>query len=293
MNFIFDNYTYSKYINDITEFKNFDCFNCFSIGKSVLGKDIYVIKIGDGKKHVFYNGAHHALEWITTSVLMKFCYDILLSQKTKKRFLGCDIVSLLNDVTFHILPRLNPDGVDLVLYNGINDTKLMNFLVKANGSCDFSKRWQSNINGVDLNHNYDAGFENSTLLYPAHTKYQGPYPESEPEVKAICEYVRKNDFDLSIALHTQGEVIYYDYDNFVPENGYEIGKIFSKSSGYMLDTPEGSASYGGFKDWFIKTYKKPCYTLELGKGKNPLPFSQFNLIYDKVKEILLAGAYLI
>ena len=69
--------------------------------------------------------------------------------------------------------------------------------------------------------------------------------------------------------------------------------MLSKASGYMLDRPEGSASYGGFKDWFIKEYNKPCYTIEVGKGKNPLPFSAFNNIYDRISEMLILGGFLI
>ena len=41
-------------------------------GKSVLGKNLYYIRLGEGPNEVHYNGAHHALEWITTPLLMKF-----------------------------------------------------------------------------------------------------------------------------------------------------------------------------------------------------------------------------
>ncbi|MBQ3405076.1 MAG: peptidoglycan-binding protein, partial [Oscillospiraceae bacterium] len=37
-----------------------------SIGRSVLGRELRVLKIGRGPRQVFYNASHHANEWITT-----------------------------------------------------------------------------------------------------------------------------------------------------------------------------------------------------------------------------------
>jgi g-D-glutamyl-meso-diaminopimelate peptidase len=43
--------------------------------------------------------------------------------------------------------------------------------------------------------------------------------------------------------------------------------------------PEASG-YAGYKDWFIQTYNRPGYTIEVGRGVNPLPISQFDRIYN-------------
>ena len=45
------------------------------IGKSVLGKNLYVIRLGNGPNRVFYSASFHANEWITSVVLMKFIED--------------------------------------------------------------------------------------------------------------------------------------------------------------------------------------------------------------------------
>jgi g-D-glutamyl-meso-diaminopimelate peptidase len=60
------------------------------------------------------------------------------------------------------MPMVNPDGVDLVL-NGLDRSNpYYNDLIKwNNGSTDFSKTWNANIRGVDLNHNYDAMWQKS------------------------------------------------------------------------------------------------------------------------------------
>lgn len=291
----YNNYDYNKLVNHLELLQNkYDIFVDY-IGKSVAEKNIYIIKLGKGEKNVCYVGSHHSLEWISSSLIMKFVFEILGAYSENKRYLTYNLNDLFKKVTFHIIPMLNPDGVDIVL-NGVSDTILKEKLIKWNNGTNFSSNWQANLRGVDLNHNYDAGFEIAKSLEPkygvfgpSNSRYGGPCPESEPETKALCNYIRQIDFSLLIAYHSQGEVIYYDYNGKIPKNGKKIGKIISKSTGYTLDTPGSISSYGGLKDWFIDKYGKPGYTIELGIGKNPLNFSQFEKIYrDNAESMILA-----
>ena len=70
----------------------------------------------------------------------------------------------------------------------------------------------------------------------------------------------------------------------------------AKASGYCMAEPEALASLGGFKDWFIDYFHRPAFTIEAGKGKNPLPYSQLTAIesclFPLMVEGLLAGAEL-
>ena len=79
---------------------------------------------------------------------------------------------------------------------------------------------------------------------------------------------------------------------FLKAKGYEIGKKFSEISNYLLTDVPFNSSFAGFKDWFINTYNKPGYTIEVGFGSNPLPISQFNQIYNDILGILILGAIL-
>ncbi len=268
------------------------------LGKSVLEKNLYYIKLGNGPNEVFYNAAHHSLEWITSTLLMKFIEDFSKAYSEDGLINGYRIKDIWNKSTIYIMPMVNPDGVDLVIDGLKRDNPYYSRLIQWNkGSTDFSKDWQANIRGVDLNHNYDASWalsKQAEIVYgiygPGPTRYSGPYPESEPETKSLADFTRAHNFRLVIAYHTQGEVIYWKYLNIIPNDSRKIGEMFSKASGYILSETTGIVSYAGYKDWFIEKFVRPGYTIEVGKGKNPLPISQFDKIYRDNIEVLFLGA---
>ena len=144
------------------------------------------------------------------------------------------------------------------------------------------------INGVDINHNYDAGWK-VVKEYPSNSGYAGPYSESEPETKAIVELVRAEEFDMLIAFHSQGGEIYYDFDGSVPDASEALAMKMAQVSGYKATVPEGTAAYGGCKDWFIKEFSKAGFTIEMGRGKNPLPDEMLDKIYDENAKIILSA----
>ena len=101
-----------------------------------------------------------------------------------------------------------------------------------------------------------------------------------------------HNFNLVIAYHTQGEEIYWIFQNINPPRGYAIGTAFANSSGYLLTEVPYNSSFAGYKDWFILHYNKPGFTIEAGLGENPLPISQFSQIYNDNLGILILGAIL-
>ena len=113
---------------------------------------------------------------------------------------------------------------------------------------------------------------------------------TEPEALAVYNFTLSHDFRLVIAYHTQGEEIYWNFQNINPPQGFEIGELFSETSGYLLTDVPYNSSFAGFKDWFIQDYNRPGYTIEAGFGENPLPISQFNNIYNDNLGILVLGA---
>ena len=257
------------------------------IGRSLVGREIPLISVGEGKKAVLFVGTHHGMEWITSALLLDFLRDV-----GKELERGGNLSVVLENRTLCVVPMLNPDGVELQI-NGKDELNPLTERLNAMSGGDYS-RWQANGRGVDLNHNYDAGFfeykeyEREHGIVPGPTLYSGEHPESEPETSALCAFIRARGIDLLIALHTQGEEIYYDYNGVVPDGGRVIAKRLSALSGYSLSEPTGSAAYGGLKDWFIKEYSLPAFTLECGKGVNPLPIGDSDIIYRGLRDAMFS-----
>jgi len=66
--------------------------------------------------------------------------------------------------------------------------------------------------------------------------------------------------------------------------------MFSAVSGYSVEETPYASGFAGYKDWFIQTYNRPGYTIEVGRGVSPLPLEQFDRIYRDNAGILTLGA---
>ena len=95
-----------------------------------------------------------------------------------------------------------------------------------------------------------------------------------------------------MSYHTQGKVIYWQFQDYNPPKAIAIGRQFERVSGYTLEETPFNSSFAGYKDWFIQNYNRPGYTVEVGEGINPLPTSQFDEIYSDNLGILVLGAIL-
>jgi len=291
-------YTYSVLENNIMGLsKRYPFLRFDSIGNSVDGRQLYRIRIGNGSNHVIYNGAHHANEWITTPLLMKWIEVFSEVYSRKGSIRGYDTDQIWNYATIDIVPMVNPDGVELVIDGVDNITANKDQLIKWNFGNENFNDWKSNINGVDLNRNYDAGWKEYKELEkefgvtgPGPFLYGGTKPESEPESLAMANLTRSIDTRLVLAYHTQGQVIFWNYKDLQPEISLYIGETFAKASGYELASEDLSQSFAGYKDWYILDFRKPGYTIEVGKGKNPLPIDQFDMIYENNEELLLLAS---
>lgn len=263
-----------------------------SIGRSCMGKNIIALKIGESKSYSLITAATHGSERITSTVLLMFVSELCKAITLGKSIEGVNVRKGMLGRGVIFVPCVNPDGCDIsLLGKSACGQKAQEFSNLCRG--DF-KKWNANARGVDINHNFDAGWEilrkkeiSLGIVGPGPTRYGGIRPHSEPETNALVDLCRNTNIRHVLSLHSQGEVIYWTYGSKIPDKARGMAEIMATTSGYALDVPVDIATGGGFKDWFIKEFTRPGFTVEIGKGKNPLPANEAYKIYKQIRELLM------
>ena len=229
--------------------------------------------------------------------LISFVEIYRKAYENKELLSGFDVKNILEKKKLIIIPELNPDGIEIAI-NGANacgEYKEQN-IEACKG--DFSL-WSANARGVDINHNFNADWytlreaeREEGINSASPTRYGGFFPESEPETASFTRLCRKIPVEMVLTFHSQGEEIFYEYGKNTPEKSLYIAKIFSALTDYTLVKNEGLYSSGGLKDWFIEEFKRPAFTIEIGKGKNPLPIDDVDEIYERVESMMVVGIIL-
>lgn len=271
-----------------------------SIGKSVLGKDLVSLRLGRGEKVVSYNASHHANEWITSLLLVKFVEMFCHALVTERRLGDYDPREVFDSASIYIVPMVDPDGVDLVTGQIPAGSTLYENAEKLNTfGLPFPEGWKANILGTDLNLNYPAGWEEARRIKyaqgftsPAPRDFVGDYPLSAPESRAMAQFTKNISPRLILAYHSQGEIIYWKFADYDPPRSFEIAQRFSAVSGYSVETTPENSGYAGYKDWFIQENNLPGYTIEVGRGASPLPLEQFPKIFSDNLGILMLAPLL-
>ena len=270
----------------------------FSIGGSVMGRAIEAIRIGKGPVKVGINAAHHANEWITAPLTLMFLEQYAKAYASGGVIKGVPAKELYTTSTLVLVPLVNPDGVDLVtgaLSESDSYYQSAKALAEFYPSIPFPNGWKANILGVDLNLGYPAGWENARMIKfaqgfirPGPRDYVGTHPLEAPEDRAMFDLTNREAFDRTIAFHTQGGEIYYEYQGFVPPGSLSLVERFSEQSGYRVASVPKDSSFAGYKDWFINTFRKSGFTVEAGRGENPLPMSDLSALYAENEGIFTA-----
>ena len=268
--------------------------------ETAYGRRVRTLVIGSGPRKVLYTASHHANEWITTPVLLKFAEDFARAAQNGDMLGGVPAAALARQVTVYMVPMVNPDGVDLV--TGAIAPGTLAYASAARmadfyPNIPFPEGWKANLLGVDLNLQYPAGWLQAREIKfrqgftrPGPRDYVGRAPLNQLESRALAGYTEAVDPALVLAYHTQGKVIYWQFEDVYVPGARELGERLAQVSGYELaDTPYESA-FAGYKDWFIKQFGRPGYTVEVGQGENPLPISQFDEIYRDNLPLLLTAA---
>ncbi len=219
---------YAHYPNIITQ--------KFSIGNTLEGRPIYVVKISDNpnvnenEPQVFYNALIHAREPQGMMTIMYYMNYLLENYGTDP-----EVTYLVNNREIYFQPVVNPDGYE---YNRSTN---------PNGGGMFRKNRKLNSDGsrgVDLNRNfgYQWGYNNSgSSNIPSDETYRGTAAFSEPETQVMRDFVNTKSFKTALNYHTYSNLLLYpwgyistptadnaifvEYSNdMVAYNGYENGQ---------------------------------------------------------------------
>lgn len=169
----------------------------FSIGSSIEGRPIWVVKVSDNvgldetEPEVFYNSLIHAREPMSLECLLYF-----LEYLTSHYGTDDDVTFLINNREMFFLPVFNPDGY---VWNETTNPD-GGGLWRKNRRGDLSTVW-----GVDLNRNfgYQWGYDDiGSSSNPSSIQYRGTGPFSEPESQVMRVFVIGREFRTVLNLHS-------------------------------------------------------------------------------------------
>jgi len=263
-------------------------------------RPIRTLVIGNGPRKVICSASHHANEWITSLVLLKYAEELARAIQEGGQIFDRAAQTIADTATIYMVPMVDPDGVDLVvgaIQAGNIQFDLAQRLAQDYPTIPFPDGWKANLLGVDLNLQYPAGWLmareikfSQGYVRPGPRDYVGRAPLNQFETQALAGYTEYIDPALVLAYHSQGKEIYWKFRDIEVPGARELGEKMANASGYTLaDTPYASG-FAGYKDWFIQNFRRPGYTIEVGSGENPLPLSQFDEIYNDNIGILTIAA---
>ena len=286
----------TMYVKKITRHSGLVDASC--VGRSVLGRPIWALAVGRGRRVVLVNASHHANEYITTTILTRYISEYARSVRAGGTFCGVNAREMFRAVRVVFVPLVNPDGVDLVtgaLCEGAYYNEAA-AIARSKPGIPFPAGWKANIRGVDLNLQYPARWGSAReikgaagYIAPSPRDWPGARPLSEPESRALYYLTKKINPALTLSFHTQGEVIYWKYLDMEPLGSRELAEKLARVSGYEMEETPYASGFAGYKDWFISEYDRPGCTIEAGLGESPLPEADFEKIYAPGK-LLIAEA---
>ncbi|MBO6308432.1 MAG: hypothetical protein J6N70_06235 [Oribacterium sp.] len=282
-------YTYQNMVDDLTVLKaSYPDMQMDVLATTADAGNLYHVVVGNpqAKHKVLVHAGIHAREYIVCQVVMRQIASLLEMQKAGTVYKGCSIPELLNNTCIHFVPMVDPDGITLVqggleALNSEDARMSVMTIAGMDNAADmgqYIRTWKNNINGVNLNRNFDANWKEtpSKVDHPSSMNYKGTAPECEIETKVLADLTRSLMPDRTISYHTQGKVIYWYFGetgNYKNE-GYNLASIVSQNTGYRISNTWAEKDAAGFKDWAVQKLDIPSVTIECGIGSSPVDEAQ-------------------
>lgn len=300
-----EKYTYDNLMFDVAVLQEQygDIVQPVKVCDTVDGRNVCDIIVGDQQSdnQILIMGAMHAREYITAQIVMRQLCDYLriVSEEADGEYNSISKKALSEGITVHFIPMSNPDGVSISQFGleGIVNQSVRDFISSiSNGDYE---QWKSNAEGIDLNRNFDAGWDEYIgSAGPSSDKYKGKFPGSSYEAAGLIKLTEEYGFKRTISYHTCGALIYWYYKQIdtVLEQSKLFAQQISDETGYTLDSNYQAVDAAGYKDWAVYKMGIPSITIEVGNETghgiiNPVPISFFDSIWDRNKDVVYAAIY--
>lgn len=218
------------------------------IGRSVKGRAIEAYTYGSGKTHLlFVGGVHGGYEW--NSVLLSYQFMDYLKENPR-------IVP--DNLTVTVIPSANPDGVFAVIGK---EGRFV--LADAPKIKDTTGLGRMNAHDVDLNRNFDCKWKPKSM-WRGKIVSAGTAVFSEPEAKALRDFVLKNTPHAVIFWHSQSNAVYASEckDGILPET-LAIMNAYAHASGYAPVKSFDAYEVTGDAEGWLASINIPAITVEL------------------------------
>lgn len=162
---------------------------------------------------------------------------------------------------------------------------------------EYQTIWKANANGVDLNNNFDAAWNEIQLKdVPAYGSYRGDVPVSEPETTILTKEAQNFLYSYYLSYHAKGGIVYYDTKGNAPANSLKSLELAENIQNIAKYEPVNTSlasnvNMGGFGDWIQQVLNRPSITIEIGKHPCPLEINEFESIWLRNRETWAALCY--
>ncbi|KAG9272133.1 carboxypeptidase A1-like [Astyanax mexicanus] len=266
-----DDFDYANYhtLSEINSFidllvrENPNLVSKVVIGQSYEGRALNVLKFSTGANRpgLWIDTGIHSREWVTQASGTWFAKKIVTDYGT-----DAALTAILDKFDIFLEIVTNPDGFQYTH----SSNRMWRKTRKPNSG--------SSCVGVDPNRNWDAGFGGSgSSNSPCSETYRGPYAHSEPEVKAIVDFVKSHgNLKAFVSIHSYSQMLLYPYGyTRTPcKDQAELHELAKKAvtdlkSLYGTSYKYGSIittiyqASGGTIDWTYDQGIKYSYTFEL------------------------------
>ena len=216
------------------------------IGSSVQGRTIDAYTYGTGTTYLaFIGGVHGGYEW--NSVLL--AYEFM-------DYLKANPAVIPAGFKVSVIPNANPDGVFSIV------KKEGRFTMDDVPTGDTSAG-RFNANKVDLNRNFDCKWQPKGTWRGA-TVSAGDKAFSEPEARALRDFMLKERPDAAIFWHSQANAVYASEctAGILPET-LTMMNVYSKAAGYKPVASFDAYPVTGDVEGWLASIGIPAITVEL------------------------------